>query len=72
MHDSGLVSLGHDLYVRIHPFQATQCPLDGLVLGRFSRNAQDRRDALWCLPLAMELMIGAGMFHLTYGCAAMD
>ena len=59
-----LVSLRCDLCVRMHPFEAPQCQLDGLVLGRFGKNAQDRNDALRCVPLSIELMIAAGTFHL--------
>ena len=51
---------------------APQHPLDGLVLNRFSRNAQDRSDTLWCVALSMEMIIGAGIFHLPFGCMAMD
>ena len=32
-----LTSLGHDLHVRVHPFQVTQCRADGLVSGRFGK-----------------------------------
>ena len=68
MHGNDLASLGHNLLVRMHPFQAPQCPADGLVLGRFGKNTQDRNDTLWCVPLSMELMTGAGTFHLPCGC----
>ena len=64
MHGNGLTSLGHDLHVSMHPFQATQHTLDGLVLGRFGKNAPDKNDTLWCVPLFVELMIAAGMFNL--------
>ena len=67
----GLTSLGHDLHVRVHPFQAPQHPADGLVLGGFGRNSLDRNDASWCVALSMEQMIGAGMFHLPCWCMAM-
>ena len=75
VHGNGLESLGHDLHVRMHPFQAPQCPADGLILGRFGKNAQDRNDALWCAAVAalfMDQMIGAGMCHLPCWCMAMD
>ena len=72
MHGSELASLGHDLHVRMHPFQVPQCLKDGLVLGRFSRNTLNRNGILWCVPLVMEMTIGAGMFHLSCGCVAMD
>ena len=45
VHDNGLASLGHELRVRMHPFQALQHPLDGLALGRFGKNAEDRNEA---------------------------
>ena len=64
--------MGHDLHVRMHPFQAPEYPEDGLVLGRFHKNALDRNDAFWCVPLSMELMIAAGMFHLACGGMALD
>ena len=69
---SGLASLGHDLHVRMHPVQATQYPLDGVVLGRFGRSAQDRSNALWCVPLSMELTIGADMVCLPSVYVAVD
>ena len=62
----------HDLDVRMNPFQAPQRSLDGLILGRFGRTALVENDVLWCVPLSMELMIAAGMFHLSYSCMAMD
>ena len=72
MHVNRLASVAHDLDVRMHPFQAPQHLLDRLAFGRFGKNAQDRNDALWCVPLSMELMIGGGMFYLAFECAAMD
>ena len=72
MHGSGLASLGHSLCVRMHPFQAPQHPLDGLVLARFGKNAQDRSDTLLCVPLSMELMNGAGMLNLSCGRVEID
>ena len=72
MHVNGLASLGHDLHVGMHPFQAPQCPADGLVLRRFDKNAQDRNDTSWDVPLSMELMTGADTLHLACGCVAMD
>ena len=36
-----------------------------------ARTHQDRNDALWCAPLFMELVIGAGMVY-TFGCMATD
>ena len=72
VHGNRSPSLRHDLHVRMHAFQATQHPTDGLSLGTFSRSAQDRNDALWCVPLSTELMIAAGMFHLPCGCIAVD
>ena len=62
-----LTSLGRDLHVKMHPFQALQCPADGLDLGRFGKTAQDRNDTLWCVPLVVELMIAADTFHLLCG-----
>ena len=69
---NGLTSLGHNLHVRMHPFQATQHPADGQVLGRFGKHALDGNDALGCVPLSIELIIAAGTFHLPCGCVAMD
>ena len=63
---SELANLGHDLYIRMHPFQAPQHPADWLVLGRFGKNTQDRNDTLWCVPLSVELMIVTDMFHLPF------
>ena len=62
----------HDLHVRMHPFQAPQHPLGRLVLGRFSRSAQDKSDVLWSAPLSLELIDGASTFYLPCGCVAMD
>ena len=72
MYENGLTSLGHDLHAMMHPFQAPQCPADGLVWGRFGRNAQDRSNALWCVALSMELTIAADMVHLPCLCVAID
>ena len=69
---NGLTSLGHDLHVMMHPFQAPQHPEDRLVLSGFGRNALDRNDALWCVALFMEEIVGAGMLHLPCWCMAMD
>ena len=69
---NGLISLGHDLHVRMHPFQASHHPADGLVLGTFHKNALDRNDAFWCVSLSMELMIDADMFHLACGGMALN
>ena len=72
MHGSAMVRLGHDLHVRMHPFQVPQHKSDGLGLGRFSKNAQHSGVALWCAALSMELMIDAGMLHLPWWCVATD
>ena len=72
MHGSELASLGHDLHARMHPFQAPQQPADWSALGRFGKNTQDRNDTLSCVPLSIELVIAADMFHLLFGCVAMD
>ena len=69
---NGFARLGRDLHVWMHPFQATQHPADGLVLGRFGKNALDGNDALWSVPLSMELMVAASMLHLSCGCMSMD
>ena len=36
------------------------------------KNARGRNETLWCVPLSMELIVAAGMFHLPCGCMAMD
>ena len=65
MYNNGLARLGHDLHVRLYPFRATQHLLDGLVTDRFHKNPCDRTDTLKCVPLFMELMMGANVFHLS-------
>ena len=35
-------------------------------------NMKDRNDTLRCVPLSMELMIAASIFHLPCGCVAFD
>ena len=72
MCNNRLISLRHDLDVRMHPFEAQQHPADRLLLGTFGKNAQDRNDTLWVVHLSMELMIAAVVFHLPFGCMAMD
>ena len=72
IHGNRLPSLRHDLCVRMHPFWVPRYPLDGLVLARFRRNAQDRSDSLWHAPLSMELFIGAGISHSTCRYVAID
>ena len=72
MHNSGLISLGHDLHAGMHSFRAPQHPADGLILGTFSRSAQDKNNRLWCVPLSMELMLGIDMFHLPCECITVD
>ena len=67
VHENELKSLGHDLHVKMHPFQAPQCPADGLVLGRVGKNEQDRNDTSWVVPLSMEVMIADDTFHLACG-----
>ena len=69
---NGFTRLEHDLHVRMHPFQATQYPLARLVLGRLDKNELDKKVALWCAPLSMELMIGADVFQLPCGCVVVD
>ena len=68
MHNNGLSRLGHDLHVRMYPFQAPQHPLDGLVLDTFDKNTYDRTGALKQVPLSMEPMMGADVFHSPCGC----
>ena len=72
VHGNGFPTLGRELHVRMHPLQALQHPVDGLVLGRLGKIALDRNDTSWCVPLSMELMIAAGLFHLPCGCMATD
>ena len=45
-HRNGLMRSEHDLHVRVHPFQAPQCPVDGLVLGRFGKT--QRTEMMYC------------------------
>ena len=38
--------------------------------GQIWQNALNGNDTLWYVPLSMELMIGADLFHLPGGCMA--
>ena len=37
VHGNGLASLGHELFLRMHPLQITWHPAGGLVLGTFGK-----------------------------------
>ena len=67
MHGNVLASLEYELHARMHPFQVPQFPARGLVLGRFSKNAQDRNDMSRVVPLSTEVMIADDTFHLCCG-----
>ena len=72
VYGNGLTRLRHNFHIRMHPLWATQHPTDGLVWGRFGKDALDRNDTLGSAPLSMDLMIGAGMLHLPCGCMSLN